>query len=103
MTSNETAAPDLTDSRYVDQFNASWPAKPVSMIVIEYHGRGDPFFGGSADDRTLGTDGLIKVRGSPVKTANFATLEEAHAAALRIPNRRADSRLGVAPSWRHDS
>lgn len=103
MNSNDADKSDLIDARYVDRLNAIWAVKPVSMIVIEFHGTGDAFFGGSADDRILGTDGLIKVRGSAVETANFATIEQAHAAALRIPNRRPDSRLGVAPVWRHDS
>jgi hypothetical protein len=31
-------------------------------ICLEFHGTGDPYFGGSADDRPLGADGKFLVR-----------------------------------------
>lgn len=91
---------DLTHPDYIRQTKAQWRELPKSMIVIEYCGRGDPMFGGSADDRVMLEDGRIREpladRG---KTAEFATIEEAHAAALRVPNRRPNSILGISPRW----
>jgi hypothetical protein len=58
---------DLTDPSYVDSQNAQWNVKPASMIVIEFLGTGDPYFGGCADDQALGTDGRIKERASRSK------------------------------------
>jgi len=91
--------PDLTDPAYVERSNAQWAVKPASMIVIEFSGTGDPFCGGSADDRVLGIDGRIKERASRAESASFETVEAAHAAACSIPNRRPGSVLGVAPTW----
>lgn len=78
-------------------------AEPTSMTVIEYHGDGDPAFGGAADDRPLGPEGLILTRGEQlqgIKPRVFATLEAAHDAAKQVKNRRPNSILGVATSWR---
>ncbi|MBB5546545.1 hypothetical protein [Paraburkholderia fungorum] len=91
---------DLTDPAYADEALSRWRTVPKSMIVIEYSGTGDPFFGGNADDRTLGVDGLIKTRMSRVETAAFATVQEAHEAAVKVSNRRPNTILGVAPTWR---
>jgi len=90
---------DLTNPAYVEDVSSRWTAPPKSMIVIEYSGTGDPFFGGSADDRALGVDGIIKLRTSRVKTARFATVQQAHEAALKVTNRRPDTILGVLPTW----
>lgn len=80
---------------------AKWPTLPLDMIVIEYSGTGDMAFGGTADDRPLGKDGNILARPyTPDQVATFATIEEAHLAALAIANRREGSLLGVAPRWR---
>jgi hypothetical protein len=73
---------------------------PKKMIVIEFCGDGDPFFGGSADDRPLGVDGLILERCSNEPRVEFGTIEEAHEAVKSIQNRRLDSLLGVLPWWR---
>lgn len=101
MNSNEPARRELTDPAYVEEKIAQWgPFLPTSMIVIEFLGRGDPFFGGRADDRALATSGRIKDHPRDGETARFATIEEAHAAALVIPNRRPHSILGVVPAWR---
>lgn len=91
---------DLTDPAFVDDALKRWASVPKSMIVIEYWGTGDPFFGGNADDRALGVDGLIKTRMSKIETAKFATVQEAHEAALKVVNRRPNSILGVSPTWR---
>ncbi|KKL36290.1 hypothetical protein BED46_026155 [Burkholderia contaminans] len=98
----ETDAPkrDLTNPEYVAELTAGWQTAPVSMIVIEFKGTGDPFFGGSADDRTLGVDGLVRTPGSTIATATFTSIQDAHEAALRVTNRRPGSILGVAPTWR---
>lgn len=91
----------LENARYVSRSLSQWRSLPLSMSVIEYTGSGDPFFGGSADDRALGKNGLILTRPyTQDDIAEFATIEQAHEAAQRIPNRRPDSILGVAPRWR---
>jgi hypothetical protein len=76
-----------------------WAILPKSMIVIEFCGSGDPFFGGAVEDRPLGLDGKILHR--PIdhaKIALFETIEQAHQAAIAIPNRRENSIVGVAPT-----
>ncbi|TAL80705.1 MAG: hypothetical protein EPN77_19395 [Candidimonas sp.] len=94
------ARTDLTDPAYIDRCNAMWKVKPKSVIVIEYFGDGDPHYGGAADDRALGVDGKILLSSSSsAPAATFATVEDAHLAAVAIPNRRANSILGVIPSW----
>lgn len=79
-----------------------WGCLPISMIIIEYFGDGDPAFGGSADDRPVLTTGQVADRqvqkGAPI--ANFNTVAEAHEFAMLIPNRRPSAILGVAPTWR---
>lgn len=90
---------DLTNPAYVDDVPARWTAPPKSMIVVEYSGTGDPYFGGSMDDRALGVDGRIKPPASKVETATFATIHQAHDAALKVANRRPGTILGVVPSW----
>lgn len=79
-----------------------WGSLPISMILIEFHGNGDPAFGGQADDRVLLESGQIQGRvcSKGDVTAVFTTVADAHQAALKIPNRRPGSILGVAPSWR---
>ncbi|AQH05991.1 hypothetical protein A9R05_44395 (plasmid) [Burkholderia sp. KK1] len=91
---------DLSDPAFVDAALKRWRTAPVSMIVLEFCGNGDPAFGGSADDRALGVDGQIKERMSRVETAVFTTVQEAHDAATKVTNRRPNSILGVAPRWR---
>lgn len=94
------SALSLENMAYVEKSLAQWPALPKSMIVIEYHGDGDPAFGGSADDRALGTEGEILPRCGIGQRAVFLTIEDAHQAAKVISNRRPGSVLGVAPTWR---
>lgn len=80
-----------------------WGSLPLSMVVIEYYGNGDPAFGGQADDRVLLESGQIQGRvcsKGDAKTAVFKTVADAHQSAMKIPNRRPGSILGVAPSWR---
>lgn len=85
---------------FVQEKLAQWKGVlPKSMEVVEFCGTGDPFFGGSADDRPLGTNGTILDRGSNDQRAQFATVEEAHTAALAISNRRPKSILGILPNW----
>lgn len=73
---------------------------PKSMMVCEYAGTGDPFFGGNQDDRLLGISGNIIVPRSNEQPAVFLTIEAAHEAAKAITNRRENSLLGVLPQWR---
>ncbi|MEW5888010.1 MAG: hypothetical protein AB1768_03015 [Pseudomonadota bacterium] len=91
----------LENPAYVEQTKAQWgQCLPRRMGVIEFSGTGDPAFGGSADDRPLGIDGLILERGSNAPRAEFETIEQAHEATKAIKNRRPNSILGVLPSWR---
>lgn len=92
----------LEDPRYIKQTEMRWRCLPLSMIVIEFWGNGDPAFGGSADDWVLGQSGSLfrNTFSAQDAVAVFDTIEAAHAAALRIPNRREGSILGVAPTWR---
>lgn len=61
------------------------------IIIIEFFGRGDPFFGGSADDRTLCADGVFRSTGHyrPDQVARFETKAEALEFALGASNLRA--------------
>ena len=61
------------------------------FIVIEFFGRGDPFFGGAADDRTLCVDGIFRSTGtySRDQVARFGSREEALETALGAGNLRA--------------
>lgn len=79
-----------------------WGVLPISLKLIEYWGQGDAAFGGSGDDRVVLTDGLVSGERSSSSDSHavFSTLQDAHVAALSIPNRRPDSILGVAPIWR---
>ena len=95
--------PDLRDEAYVLALKQRWGAHPPKwMQVIEFFGTGDPGFGGSADDRPLGTHGRI-VEGprwlTGERAARFETIDQAHAAALRIPNLRPGGLLGVLTWW----
>ncbi|MEW6163616.1 MAG: hypothetical protein AB1642_00995 [Pseudomonadota bacterium] len=92
--------PGLENPLYVAKTKRQWRSPPLDMIVIEFHGDGDPAFGGNADDRPLGIDGLILERGSNAPRAEFKTIEEAHEAARAIKNRRPGSILGLLPRWR---
>jgi len=90
----------LENPAYVEQTKTAWAGcQPKGMRVVEYAGKGDPFFGGSADDRPLGCDGLILQRGSNEPRTEFQTIEAAHEAAKAIKNRRPGSLLGVMPWW----
>ncbi len=89
--------------QYVAHRKQCWAAaQPLSMIVIEYFGDGDPAFGGSADDRALGPAGVILDRQDRMHTqpVSFSCIDDAHVAAKAIKNRRANTILGVAPIWR---
>lgn len=71
----------------------------MPFTACEFWGRGDPFFGGSADDRDLLVDGSFATGGYHVsQVARFATAEEARAAAEKAPNRRPDARLSIMES-----
>lgn len=66
------------------------------VTVVEFFGKGDPFFGGGADDRPLGKDGsFLTGCYHTSKIAQFDTKEEALAAAERAPNRRKGGLLGA--------
>lgn len=85
----------------VESIKRSWPVLPYSMIVMEFAGRGDSFFGGTADDRPLGLDHhLLSPPYSKLKIAIFLNIEAAFEASCKIANRRNGSILGVCPTWR---
>lgn len=95
------ASIELGNPAYIEQCKTKWSCAPKEMHVIEFFGQGDPFFGGSADDRPLGKNGCILDRPcSNNELATFTSIEEAHHAALSITNRRKGSVLGVVPRWR---
>lgn len=88
----------LENPAYLEKTKAMWRGYlPKGMHVVEFYGDSDPAFGGNADDRPLGVNGLILERGSSVPRAEFKTIEEAHEAAKAIKNRRPGSILGVLP------
>lgn len=99
MTAAVTFKPGFEADDGIEKAVSDWRAMPRTFKVAEYLGTGDPFFGGKADDRVLGEDGQIKPFGSKVPTAVFTRIEDAHAAARAIPNRRDGSVLGVIPTW----
>ena len=75
--------------------------RPIDMLVIEYCGDGDPFFGGDADDRVLCTDGKFHKPHQCNKAAIFTTIEQAHEAIKTASIfRRSNSIVGVLPRWR---
>lgn len=63
-------------------------------IVMEFHGKGDPMFGGAANDRVLGKHGLfltgVHTRGD---YGTFPSEGAALRAAEGAPNRRAKGLL----------
>lgn len=63
-------------------------------IVMEFHGTGDPFFGGSADDRVLGKHGVF-LTGVHTRDdyGTFPSKAEALAAAELATNRRPKGKL----------
>lgn len=70
------------------------------MKVIEFCGSGDPFFGGDADDRVLGTDGIFHPSHKLKSPSVFKTIEEAHEAVKSSSiQRRQNSIIGVLPRW----
>lgn len=93
---------DLRDQAYVEAQKRAWRVPPRSMIVMEFLGVGDPFFGGTADDRPLGISGRIVVPNALEDVAHFATIEEAHAAVQHVPNLRNGGVLGVLPTWKNE-
>jgi hypothetical protein len=68
----------------------------MPFTVIEFWGKGDPFFGGTADDRPLGTSGRF-LTGSynRADVAHFETREHGLAAGEAAPNRRRAGRIGT--------
>lgn len=95
----------LEHSEYVERHKAQWAAQgvaPKSMTVVEFFGTGDAAFGGSADDRPLGPDGVILSWSAKlsVKPLVFYNIDDAHEAAKKIVNRRPNSLLGLSNSWR---
>lgn len=63
--------------------------KVLGYEVTEFFGKGDPFFGGSADDRPLGKSGEF-LTGVYVlsEIARFETKEEAEAAVAKATKRK---------------
>lgn len=91
---------DLTSPAYVEKKLSQWKYYPKSMVVVEYCDNWDVDSTADDLDRCLGVDGLLQHPGSKIEVARFATIQQAHAAALRIPNRRPDSILGVVCRWK---
>ena len=77
---------------------ASHATKSGEWIVMEFHGKGDPMFGGGAEDRVLGKDGFF-LTGSHSRDdyGTFASEAAAMRAAEKAPNRRAKGLLLALP------
>ena len=68
----------------------------IMYSVTEFKGKGDPWFGGSSDDRPLGTSGLFLTGCWNGKDrAVFSTKEQATLAANKASNRREGGLIGV--------
>lgn len=69
----------------------------VGFVAMEFYGTGDPYFGGTADDRLLGKSGafLTGVYLYDRDVAVFATREEALAAAAVATNRRKGGKVSA--------
>lgn len=67
--------------------------------VVEFWGKGDPYFGGAADDRVLGKSGVFLVGCHTVlDVARFTNRAAAESAAQAAP-RRSGGRVGVIPCY----
>lgn len=66
------------------------------FIAVEFFGKGDPFFGGTADDRPLLKDGRFASHPRREDIAEFPTKDAALEAAQKAPNRREG---GFLSSW----
>ncbi|WP_144327935.1 hypothetical protein [Tepidimonas charontis] len=73
--------------------------RPSKIFVIEFAGKGDPFFGGDASDRILCKDGVFREAPAELDKAAFRTIEEARDAAVKALNRRENAVLGAIPVW----
>lgn len=58
------------------------------FIAVEFYGKGDPFFGGTADDRPLLKNGRFASCPRREDVARFPDREASIAAAEKAPNRR---------------
>lgn len=67
----------------------------AAYIAVEFHGTGDPFFGGSADDRTLCISGQFERYPIRARVARLPSREAAMTAAS-VAAQRKGSKLG---SW----
>lgn len=68
----------------------------MAYIAMEFHGTGDPYFGGSAEDRPLGINGAFIVGGyHKSEVAEFTTQEQAINAANAATNKRINAIIGA--------
>ncbi len=65
------------------------------FVCMEFHGQGDPFFGGRADDRVLLTDGTFGRSSAADPPARFADTNSALEAGRRADNRREASLISA--------
>ena len=65
------------------------------FVCMEFYGQGDPFFGGSADDRTLLTDGCFGHRSGRNPPARFVDAKTALEAGRKAVNRRGSALLSA--------
>ena len=64
--------------------------------VVEFYGTGDPYFGGDAEDRSLGWDGEFLVGGHHVsERALFETEQDAQLTAEAARNKRKGGLISV--------
>lgn len=96
--------PGIECPEVMAQRKAQWDIQPDSIIIMEFSGDGDPFFGGNARDLVLTKAGRLKDGLDVAKdggAAEFTTIEAAHYAAAKIlpEQRRPGSVLGVSATW----
>ncbi len=95
--------PDIRDPDCIQHARKRWPAgrEPKWFHIVEFYGDGDPFFGGTADDRPLGVSGrfLSKEESHLEESAVFFRLEEAVAAGRAASNIRPGSLIGLITHW----
>lgn len=74
---------------------------PIGYKVTEYWGKGDPMFGGSADDRPLCVCGQFKPSGT-YRLSDVAIIktQEAAKAAADAATKRPGGLVSITPVWR---
>jgi hypothetical protein len=73
--------------------------QPIYFEAMEFYGKGDPYFGGSADDRPLGRNGQFLRIANRDDIAHFDS-ESAATDAAAAATHRPGGKVGIIPVWR---